>query len=238
MACERSFDALSDHAAGAPAAVELEAHLAACAGCRSELAALQQALATADEELSRLASAEPPPGLQARIRAAVASAPPGVASPARWVSLAVAAAATLVLGTLWVARSPSPDPRVAEQQVQPAEPPAGGAELAPERVGPLAPDRLRPGARERGAGRVPTSPQPRRRPDVQRAAEVLVASGEVEALRRLVALVHRERLAPAALGAVEQPASDLAELPTIDIPPLEIVPLEIVPLDAAESSGT
>jgi hypothetical protein len=64
-------------------------------------------------------------------------------------------------------------------------------------------------------------------------AEVLVPSGEAEALRRLVALVQREKLAPAALGAVERPASDLAELPRIDIPPLEIVPL-----DPAESSGT
>jgi hypothetical protein len=63
--------------------------------------------------------------------------------------------------------------------------------------------------------------------------EVLVPPGEAEALLRLVALVHRERLTPDALGAVDRPSADLAELK-----PIDIKPLEIVPLDPAESSGT
>jgi hypothetical protein len=48
-----------------------------------------------------------------------------------------------------------------------------------------------------------------------------------------VALVHRERLSPAALVAAGQPSPDLAELA-----PLDLKPLEIVPLDPAEPSGT
>jgi hypothetical protein len=54
----------------------------------------------------------------------------------------------------------------------------------------------------------------------------------MEALRRLVVIVHRERLEPAVLGAVARPAQDLPELT-----PIDIEPLRILPLDAEESSG-
>ena len=63
--------------------------------------------------------------------------------------------------------------------------------------------------------------------------EVLVPPGETEALLRFVALVHRERMAPALFGAAGEPSAELAELAAIDIQPLEIVPL-----DPAETSGT
>ena len=63
--------------------------------------------------------------------------------------------------------------------------------------------------------------------------EVLVASGETEALLRLVTFLNRDRIAPPVMGATGQASPDLAELQSIDI-----APLEIVPLDPAESSGT
>ena len=72
MACERFREALADVAAGAPARAGLEAHLATCEACRTELAALRQALAVADAEMAGLLSAEPPPELAVRIRRAVA----------------------------------------------------------------------------------------------------------------------------------------------------------------------
>ena len=72
MACERFRDALADVAAGGPARAGLEAHLATCEACRTELAALRQALAVADAEMAGLATAEPTPELAVRIRRAVA----------------------------------------------------------------------------------------------------------------------------------------------------------------------
>jgi hypothetical protein len=62
---------------------------------------------------------------------------------------------------------------------------------------------------------------------------VLVPPGGQEALVRFVALIHRERLAPAAFSSAGEPSEDLPE-PA----PVDIQPLEIVPLDPAESTGT
>jgi len=78
-------------------------------------------------------------------------------------------------------------------------------------------------SRSRSAGRraIPAGP------------EVLVPPGQTETLLRFVALVYRDRQAPASLAATGQPSADLAELTPLDIPPLEIVPL-----DPAENSGT
>ena len=74
MACERYRDALTDVAAGEPATAAVEAHLASCEACRAELHALRRTLAVADAEMAGLASAEPSPGLAARIRQAAARA--------------------------------------------------------------------------------------------------------------------------------------------------------------------
>jgi hypothetical protein len=93
---------------------------------------------------------------------------------------------------------------------------AGGA-------APAAPDSNPAPAHSRTAGRrgIPAEP------------EVLVPPGETEALLRFVALVHRDRLAPASFAAAGRPPADLADPALIDIQPLEIVPL-----DPAEISGT
>jgi hypothetical protein len=96
--------------------------------------------------------------------------------------------------------------------------PAPAADVAP------APARGEAVARRGSAGRRRAAPS---------EPEVLVPTGEAEALLRLAALVRRERLTPAVLGAAGQPSPDLAE-----IRPIDVKPLEIVPLDPAESSGT
>jgi len=97
--------------------------------------------------------------------------------------------------------------------------------------------RVAPGPAPEGSTGSPHLPPPRRpaaaRPDVLREPEVLVPPGGREALQRLVAFVHRERLSPAGLAVAGQPAPELTELV-----PLDIKPLEIVPLDPAETSGT
>ena len=72
MACERFRDAVADVAAGGPVPAGVEAHLATCEACRTELAVLRQVLAVADAEMAGLATAEPTPDLAIRIRQAVA----------------------------------------------------------------------------------------------------------------------------------------------------------------------
>jgi hypothetical protein len=233
MACERFRDALADVVAGAPARAGVEAHLASCDACRAEVASLRQALAVADAELGDLLSAEPTPALAVRIRRAVAEAEAPAAWRFGWLWPATATAGVLlvvvVLAVVWrdghapaAAERADAVPTTTEprstpapvETVRPAEPssaPTSGARV--RSTEPVAPPRV---ARA-------TPPEP----------EVLVPPGETDALLRLVALVHRDRRAPASLAAAGQPSADLAELA-----PIDLKPLEIVPLDPAETSGT
>ena len=256
MACERYREALADVAAGAPAPAGVESHLAACEACREELAGLRRALALADAELTGMLSAEPSPELAARIRQAVAEPAPSPGWRFGWLWPATAAAATLLVAlAVWQARGPSPLPRVAlapglshpapspvipRDSVSPG--PEGSAESVVPRVasrpapegstGPAGPSRVDVAARARGDGAPDRSRSAGRR-TIAPEPKAFVPSGEGEALLRLVALVHRERLSPAGLAAVGPPSADLPE-PVA----LEINPLEIVPLDPAETSGT
>jgi len=228
MTCARHADALSDVAAGGPLAAELEAHLASCDACREELRSLQQALAVADEEMARLLTAAPSPDFRARIRSAVAESEARPERFGRLWSAAAVAAALLVALVVVVGRAPSRETSVA----------TAPASLRPE----VAPGRTE---RERAPALGPAAAAPAhnaqdpdtrrlvRRAGTRRTPEVVVPPGETEALLRLVALVHGERLAPPVLGSVGQPSADLAE-PR----PIDIQPLEIVPLDPAETSGT
>jgi hypothetical protein len=226
MACERHRNALTELAAGAPAASGLETHLASCATCRAELAALRQALALADAELAELAGAEPSPDLAARIRHAVASAEPTPVWRHGWLWPATAVAATLLVALAVVAErgtAPAPEPRAAADAT-----PGVSAGAAPPAAEPLASSERHPVASftvraSRPALRSRVAPEP----------DVLVPPGQEQVLLRFVALVHREQLTSSGLVAAGQPSADLAE-PR----PIEIQPLEIVPLDPAEDSGT
>ncbi|HEX9188296.1 MAG TPA: hypothetical protein VGB87_14555 [Vicinamibacteria bacterium] len=233
MACERYREALVDVATGMPAPAGLESHLTSCEACREELAVLRQALALADTELAGLLSAEPSPGLAARIRQAVAGAGPSPAWRFGWLWPATAAAATLLVAlVVWPGRGPSPSPQahgavapLPRESVTPG--PEGSAVASVPEVVPRSAPEGPAGPTERSSPRRPRA----RRSEVP--SEVLVPPGEGEALLRLVALVHRERLTPAGLGAAGQPSPGPSELAPLDIPPLEIVPLE-----PAEASGT
>jgi hypothetical protein len=224
MTCARHADALSDVAAGDPAAAELEAHLASCAACRAELAALRQALAVADDELSRLLLAEPSRDLAARIRTAVAESTE--AAPGRrpgWSVIAAAAAATVVVATIFVADlGPRPEPRATVVDRAPAHE-TTRATPAPETVAPsVAP--FQPVESRRRAS-LAARTQPAREP------EVLVQKEEAEALVRLAAHLRRRSVTPESLLV-----ADLS-VPLAEPNGGEIQPIEIVPLDPAESSG-
>lgn len=229
MACERYEDALTETAAGAPPAAGLESHLAGCARCREELAALRRTLALVDSDLRQLVAVEPSPELAVRIRRAAAEAEPQTTSRPVWLWPALAAAAVLMLAVATVTRREPSQAHVATSesrvpQVTPSPELPRGIPAAPE--GPRA---------------VVARPVPRdharaaetRRPVAPSEPEIIVPPGETEALLRLVARMDRDKLAPPVLASVDRPSPELAELRSIDI-----TPLEIVPLDPAESSGT
>jgi hypothetical protein len=233
MPCERYRDALTEVAAGEPVSPALDAHLAGCAGCRSGLAQMRQLMAAADESLSTLAEAEPSASLRVRIREAAMRADPGSTLPWRWRwAWPATAAAVLALAAAGAWRA-----TVAHVPVAPAV--AEGAR----------PSAAAPAGRESGIAPAPTGTDVARRPPAgpvrasaasprvtrvaMREPEVLVPSGQQEALLQFVALVHRERLQAPSLATAGQPSADLRE-PA----PIDIRPLEIVPLDPAESPGT
>jgi hypothetical protein len=228
-------------AAGEPAPVALEIHLASCQACRAELRTLRRALAVADAEMAALASVDPSPELVARIRHAAAEAEVGGSAlhgrPSSswrfgWLWPAMAAAATLLVALVVVtARTRSPEPRVARGVVRPQ--PTARAPVAQPSGEPAVPGVRETNRAEGQSIRRPTGAPRGHKASLPPEPEVLVPPGESEALLRFVSIVHRQRLAPTALAAAGQPSADLAELASIDIKPLEIVPL-----DQAGTSGT
>jgi hypothetical protein len=237
MPCQRFRDALTDAAAGAPVGTALEAHLAACDGCRSELAQLRDVMATADESLSMLAAAEPSPALRARIREAVGGQVPVGLAPWWRFAWPAAAAAVLALAALgawrsFVERRP-PSPVVAESgRPTPAAVATASTASVGAQVAPRASSAVEPAGPARAPSRTPV-----RRGGVL-SPEVLVPPGQQEALLQLVALVHGQGMRATALAAAGEPSADLVEPAPIEIRPLDTTPVETVPLDPAGSSGT
>jgi hypothetical protein len=231
MACERYQGALTDLAAGAPAAPGLEAHLVGCAACRQELDALRRALALVETDLRQLLETEPSPALAARIRRAAAEPLVSPAwRPGRVLQVVAAAALLAVALVVTRGREPGPEPaRAVDTHPPPAnETPSPGPAARPAAT-------ALPSAVASASASSVAVPHPRAstRPLAPPETEVLVPPGEAEALLRLVALLDRDRVAPPVMGAAGQASPDLAELR-----PIDIAPLEIVPLDPAESSGT
>jgi hypothetical protein len=208
-------------AAGAPAPAGVQAHLDSCGPCRAELRRLRQALAAADAELADLLSAEPSPGLEARILGAAAG--PAPAWRLGWLWPATAAAATLLVAlAVWVGRPPSPEPPVAVDAG-----PEGSAGVAV----PSSPD-TSPAPRDDVFVAVVQRRRPLPTPAVPAEAEVLVRPGEAEALMRFAALVGHRAVEPDSLLVADLSAP----LPEPKV--IEIRSLDIVPLDPAETPGT
>jgi hypothetical protein len=233
MACGRYRDALTDVAAGEPATAAVEAHLAACEACRAELHALRRTLAVADAEMAGLASAEPSPGLAARIRRAAAQ--PSPEWRFGWLWPAVAAAATLLAALAVVlarGTGPTPEPRVAVDLVRPRPIETPAAVRPREPVIPRGSGLASP---EGSAGTAdPSSPGKDVAPRDDRAPEpeVLVPPGEGEALLRFAADVR-----PRVVSSDSLLVADMSG-PLTEPKGVEIQPLVIVPLDPTEPSGT
>jgi hypothetical protein len=235
MSCERFREALTELSAGGPASAGLESHLAACADCRRELLAPREAPGPADTELRMIATAEPLPLLQARIRRAVAQveAPAPMALPWLWPATAAALVLVAMAAGLWRVRTTVPPSGIAAATPATAStPPSTSEPSAASRVARVPPRGVEPSeGSPRGGGLDRRRPNPRRR--IPPEPEVLVPPGQQESLLRFVVLVQREQLAPRSLMAAGEPSADLVEPKA-----LQIQPLEIVPLDPAESSGT
>ena len=254
MSCERYRDALTDAAAGGPVAAALEAHLAGCAGCRSELAELRQLMAAADEPLSPLAAAEPSAALRARIREAVADR--AVARRAAMEVRAGRPRRRSRCGGGGVRRLARRRPGVLR-----AGRPSRGMR---RRRSPLPRPRLdrAPVARRRGSGRRPQH-RPRRRtrwpparavrPSADPAPRAVASSAGLTARpsgsqRRARGARAGRRTGGAAALRRARPSRAASMSPTLAAAgrprptspsrqPLEIRPLEIVPLDPAEELG-
>jgi anti-sigma factor RsiW len=125
MDCPRSQELLSDHLEGSLHAIlraELEAHLAACAECRS----LREAVAEVVDALHAYPVLEPPAGLVERVVAATRSLPrpaprpvvvrPAIVIPA-WMQAAAAGFALVALGVLLMLVGPEASGRAATQLV-------------------------------------------------------------------------------------------------------------------------
>jgi hypothetical protein len=246
MPCERYGNALTDAAAGGPLPAALEAHLAACEACRAELLALRRALAVVDAEMAELASAEPSPGLAARIRQAVDASETGGSARREgswlalrfgwlWPAMAGAAATLLVALAIVLGRStgPTPGSRVAADVAQPQ--PTDRAPVAEPTGEPVIPRDAVPAGPEGSAEAAdPSSPGRAVAPrdDEPSEPEVLVPPGETEVLLRFAALV-RPRVVSSDSLLVADMSGPLAEPKGV-----EIQPLVIAPLDPAEPSGT
>jgi anti-sigma factor RsiW len=202
-------------AAGAPVPGAVEAHLASCEACRTEVEELRQALAVVDGEMAGLLAAEPSPELAVRIRQAVAASAEAPGWRFGWLWPAAAAAATLAVALVaWPRRGPEPGaPAASSARVDsPALTATASATVAP------------PAATRR-------SPRPRA-PRGAAAPEVLVPPGEAEALLRFAAHLRTRVVPPDSLLVADLSA------PLPEPKGVEIQPLEIVPLDPAEASGT
>ena len=231
MPCSRYREALADRAAGGPVPHEVDAHLAACADCRSELEELRAALGVADAALRSLVAEEPGPDLRARILRAAAETEAPIAWAARgrlaatvFITGGLVAAALLV--ALWRSEGHRPTPsgaHVATSDARPTPniPPLSDAPLSPGRptAGGSAPrSTSAPVQQSHPAGRPQAPKPPREEP------EVLVPPGEAEAVWRFAAALRDRVVDPGSL------LTSTPEAPLVEPRPIDLVAIEVVAL--------
>ena len=232
MACDRYREALADVAAGAPVPAAVEAHLASCEACRTEVEELRQALSLVDGEMAGLLAAEPSPEMAVRIRQAVAESAEAPGWRLGWLWPAAAVAATLAVALVaWPRRGPEPGAPVASE-ARPGGPAAVLPATTPEPTRPEPVTRTAEAEPGIPPAVAPTSPRRARVAPAEAAPEVLGPPGEAEALLRFAAHLRTRVVSPDSLLVADLSA------PLPEPKGVEIRPLEIVPLDPAEASGT
>ena len=238
MACERYVGSLARVAAGELAGLEIEEHLARCEACRTELRALNAALALVDAELGDRLALQPSPALRARIRQALAEERAHeVSRPRRfvWPLAAAAAVALFALAVAVIRREGRPaesssagsDRRTTVAESSPSASPWAASRAPDDAVHPSSDAVARdtrspdmPTARaQAGVASIAPPPHPEE-------PEVLVPPGEAEALFRFALALRRRQVLPGSLLATADASAPLAEIAPIDVAPLDIAPLD------------
>lgn len=230
MACERYREELLGAAAGwlhPEREMRFDAHRRACAACREEFERQQRLFAALEEGLHARVNDELPAGFAARVRARVNEQAVlgvrGVAWLARWVpawgAIAAVAALAVALCVVYLRRGVRPQnnpPNQIATKAPPSETPTR------EAIPPRAP------AVRTAHNQV--QPRPPHLTEKSELPEVLLPSGQREAMARLVE----------ALRTGEVPADTLLaenrEVRSLVIAPLAIPPLETKPLDDARQA--
>jgi hypothetical protein len=224
MSCERYEEGLIDHALGAPAAPEIQAHVASCAACRSRLEKERRLAATMDGLLASTLEVAPSPGFDLVVRRRVSGTrPAGGVRTWAWVAGGLATAAALILGLLLRPSESPTQPAVTENTWPPRA--TSRPETAPT-TAPVVADERPPGVvtpRRAVRLRAPRPAEP----------EVLVPPTQLAILRRHLTRLRTQR-APEATVTHEPPlpfapspleASSLVDLPRLstsdDVPAIE-----------------
>lgn len=227
MSCTSRQASLLDAALGGEPTPELDAHLAACPACRGELAAQRGRLARIDSELQAALETTPGPALAARVRERLAREAGARAGRAfRWTAAAVVGAALAIAAAAWLARSGAPPDsrRLTETAALPRPAPVVSAVPSPETTAATTAVARPRAETRRGAGALVSADAALRQRPVE--PEVLVPSGEEQALRRFVA---RLRLRPEEGQALLREDRPPGPLPDLSIAPLDLKPLSAEP---------
>jgi len=212
---------------------KLRAHLDTCPSCGERLAVQRQLISAVDRGVSASVAADPSPDFVARIRRRVAAESASAGSwwtllipdgLRRWGAIPAAACAVLILTlAIWsVRRQPATLHTLAPSEIarthsttQSMPDASQTATQAPNHVAALS-SPFRPHATKRtGLHQTILSARPE--------PEVIVPSGQREAVLQLVAALRAGRVDGASLAAT--PSS-------MDFPELKIDPIEVLPLDS------
>ncbi len=215
MSCERYAGAIADHACGAEIPRDAEAHLEACALCRTRFDEQRRAMQALDAELEQALAVAPSPYFEQTVLARIGEARSVRPRTFWWAGLAAAAAGLIVIGLASIRSidraAPDETPRVAALP----KPISSGTVQAPSAPPVVAQDTGRTLSVPRAT---PRTREPRRRTVSPPApAEVIVAAEQSSrAIARYMALVRSGVLDTSALA---EPAAESETRPLV-VPPL------------------
>jgi len=223
MSCERYATAIADHACGADLAPDVAAHVRTCVGCAGRLAEQRRAIEGLDAELQQMLAIEPSPFFTQRVQAHVTSSP-AIQSRRAWLWTAAAAAAAIVLAVLFMnANRQQPTP-VSVQTLATPTPATPVREQPAPVVVKESPAPIRREAPQRARAE---------RPTVAKEPEVLVPTGQMQAVARYMALMRSGKLDTSSLDAKAKEDPVPAEL-VLDA--LEVRPITVKELDGTSSA--
>ena len=221
MACIRFVRELKDHALGAPLGTPAAAHLAVCVACQALVARERRLVSAIDDAIARVAAAEPPVELPARLREIPRLVP---RTRRAWrVAALVAGLAAVVFLTVRGRQQSAPDALPAM-----IRPPAASAAETAEPAAVNAPAARSASAHVSIAPRVARAGIGRSASDL----EVLVPAGQPEMIARLLTSLQVQE-ADVASRLVGQTATG-AHIDPAAAEPVLVAPILIKSVDVPE----